>query len=121
MNWKLSKSFVQELGQLSFGFCVTCSVAENGSCVIAVVIICVVLGFVVIAVRTCAVCLWVVEVVVSVPVFVGGTSDALTLVGCVVGNRAVPIDRRSIVADDSKSRVVSGIVKESKSINKKGS
>lgn len=111
MNWKTSKSFVQELGLSSFGS--FCSVAKNGSCVIVAIIICVVFGFVDIAVRTCAVCLWVVEAVVSVPVCVVGTSAALSVVGCIV-----PVDRPSVVADDSKSRVVSGIVKESKSINK---
>lgn len=116
MNWKTSKSFVQEFRLSSFGS--FCSVATNGSCVIVAVIICVVFGFVDIAVRTCAVCLWVVDAVVSVPVWVVGTFVALPVVGCVVSNCVVPVDRRSEVADDSKSRVVSGIVKESKSKNK---
>lgn len=99
MNWKTSKSFVQELGLSSF--VLFCSVATNGSCVIVAVIICVVFGFVDIAVRTCAVCLWVVEAVVSVPVCVVGTSAALSVVGCVVSNCVVPVDRPSVVADDS--------------------
>lgn len=59
-----------------------------------------------------------VDAVVSVPVCVVGTFVALPVVGCVDSNCVVPVDRRSEVADDSKSRVVSGIVKESKSKNK---
>lgn len=48
-------------------------------------------------------------------VCVVGTFVALPVVGCVDSNCVVPVDRRSVVA---KSRVVSGIVKESKSKNK---
>lgn len=113
MNWKTSKSFVQELGLSSLGS--FCSVATNGSCVIVAIIICVVFGFVDIAVGTCAACVWVVEAVARVPVCVVGSFVALPVVGCVVSNCVVPVDRRSVVA---KSRVVSGIVKESKSKNK---
>lgn len=56
-----------------------------------------------------------VDAVVSVPVCIVGTFVGLPVVGCVVSNCVVPVDRRSVVA---KSRVVSGIVKESKSKNK---
>lgn len=130
--------------------CVISSVAEDGRCVIAIVLICVAIvfvvielsvivvlkgsydgfvlitvfcvvviicGVVVIVVRICAVCFRVVEEVVSVLVFAVGTADALTVGDCAIDNCEVPVARRSMVANGSKPRVVSGIVKESVGIS----
>lgn len=133
--------------------CVISSVAEDGRCVIAIVLICVAIVFVVIELsvivvvlkgsydgfvlitvfcvvviicgvvlivfRICAVCFRVVEEVVSVLVFAVGTADALTVGDCAIDNCEVPVARRSMVGNGSKPRVVSGIVKESKSTIKK--